>query len=169
MILRICEQTGFRCDLIQVLRYWRQLGPVSHSISPHTAPQRLYSLPGIPVAAKPQLPPSLPSRKKKMKELLYKSQDLHGVEKLGLHAPSLPAPVELGLHVPTGGSGWGLPTWSGSGVFWQQVIWQGGWKSEVLSEDRGWRCQWTAYSQCSLHLWSHWLFSSGLCNPFLLR
>ena len=65
MILRICEQTGFRCDLIQVLRYWRQLGPVSHSISPHTAPQRLYSLPGIPVAAKPQLPPSLPSRKKK--------------------------------------------------------------------------------------------------------
>lgn len=108
-------------------------------------------------------------QEKKMKELLYKSQDLHGVEKLGLHAPSLPAPVEPGLHVPTGGSGWGLPTWSGSGVFWQQVIWQGGWKSEVLSEDRGWGCQWTAYSQCSLHLWSHWLFSSGLCNPFLLR
>lgn len=141
MILRICEHTGFRCGLIQVLRWWRQLGPVSHSSIPRPAPQRLYSLPGIPVATKPHLPPSSVQQDKKCRNSYTDPRTYMDWRSLGYK----PIPCQRQWNwsssgtasvCPLVGLGEAFPPGAGSGV-----IWEGGWKSELLSEDRGWGCQ----------------------------
>ena len=138
MILRVWEPIGFKCGLIQVLR-WRHLGPVSHSIFPHPAPQRLCSLPGLPVAARAHIPPGSVQQKKMLSVgtltqipgltwtgeawatclLLASSCGREGIQDAHWQVWVRHARLELGV-------GSSESRWSENG----------GWKSELLPEDR---------------------------------
>lgn len=140
MILRVWEPTGFKCGSIQVLR-WRHLGPVPHSIFPHPVPQRLCSLPGLPVATRPHIPPGSVQQKKKLS--VGTLTKIPGLTWPGeawatcLLLASACGREGIQEYLPVAGLGEACLPGAGSGFLWKQVIWEWGMKEWATARRQG--------------------------------